>query len=45
MKNLADIIPQDLLQLNPVVTTEFTKFCLATGTEFISVYRLQEELS
>lgn len=33
MKNLADIIPQDLLQLNPTVTTEFTKFCLATGTE------------
>ena len=33
MKNLSDIIPQDLLQLNPVVTTEFTKFCLATGAE------------
>ena len=33
MKNLADIIPQDLLQLNPVATSEFTKFCLATGTE------------
>lgn len=33
MKNLADIIPQNLLELNPVATTEFTKFCLATGTE------------
>jgi hypothetical protein len=33
MKNLADIIPQDLLQLNPDATAEFTKFCLATGTE------------
>ena len=33
MKNLADIIPQDLLQLNPVATSEFTKFCLVTETE------------
>jgi hypothetical protein len=33
MKNLADIIPQNLLQMNPAITTEFTKFCLATGTE------------